>query len=230
MCRRGVIITGAARRIGRAMAIFLAARHGYDVVVHYNQSCSEALDLQAVIQEIYGRRCLLFQSDLRDFASLDRLITYAFSEIPHCDTLINNASVFYTSTLKQLCENAFVENFDIHVKAPVFLTQYFARMCTAKCGKVINIVDTNITRIRTKYFAYLLSKKSLADFTEMAAGELTANIQVNAICPPKIPDHEIDDVRSLENIDNVTCLKNFLSVITSLVDHNNMLSGELIHI
>ena len=228
MHKRGVIITGAARRVGRAVAVFLAARHCYDVVVHYNRSHSEALDLQRVIQEDYGKQCLLFQSDLCDFAALDRLVARAFEEIPHCDTLINNASVFYTSTIGQLREGELEENYKIHVKAPIFLTQHFARMCAAKCGKVINIIDTNITRTQTRYFAYLLSKKALSDFTVMAAEEFAANLQVNAICPPKIPDHEIDGVKSLKDME-APCLKNFLDAIAALVDHNNTLSGKLIH-
>ncbi|ASI48117.1 MAG: SDR family NAD(P)-dependent oxidoreductase [Anaplasma ovis] len=228
MHKRGVIITGAARRVGRAVAVFLAARHGYDVVVHYNRSHSEALDLQRVIQEDYGKRCLLFQSDLRDFAALGRLVAYAFEEIPHCDTLINNASVFYASTIGQLREGELEENYKIHVKAPIFLTQHFARMCAAKRGNVVNIIDTNITRTQTRYFAYLLSKKALSDFTVMAAEEFAVQLQVNAICPPKIPDREIDGVKSLEDME-APCLKNFLDAVATLVDRNNTLSGKLIH-
>ncbi|AGZ78523.1 pteridine reductase 1 [Anaplasma marginale str. Dawn] len=226
--KRGVIITGAARRVGRAVAIFLAAQHGYDVIVHYNRSHSEALDLQRIIQEDYGKRCLLFRSDLCDFATLGRLVAYAFAELPYCDTLINNASVFRKSTLGQLSEGELEENYKIHIKAPAFLTQHFARMCAAG-GKVINVIDTNITRTQTRYFAYLLSKKALADFTIMAAAEFAPNLQINAICPPEIPDHEIDNVKSLEDVNAAPCLKNFLDAVATLVDCNNTLSGEIIH-
>ncbi|MGN7678276.1 MAG: SDR family NAD(P)-dependent oxidoreductase [Anaplasma sp.] len=228
MHSKGVIITGATRRLGRAMAIFLAAKFGYDVFAHYHASHKDALTLQAIIQNTYGKRCLLFQSDLRDSSFLDRLVQHAFAEMPYCNMLINNASIFHSGGFKQLSMQEFEDNYNIHVKAPLFLMQHFANACTGK-GTVINIVDTNITRFKTKYFAYLLSKKSLADLTVMAAEELTENMRINAVCPAKIPDHEINNISSLEEIADAPCLQNFLGVIGTLIDSGNPLTGALLH-
>ncbi|MGN7661821.1 MAG: SDR family NAD(P)-dependent oxidoreductase [Anaplasma sp.] len=224
----GAIVTGATRRLGRAMAIFLAAKFGYDVFAHYHASHGDALTLQTIIQDTYGKRCLLFQSDLRDSSCLDRLVQHAFSEMPYCSTLINNASVFRSSSFKQLSMQEFEDNYNIHVKAPLFLTQHFVNACAGK-GTVINIVDTAITRFKTLYFAYLLSKKSLADLTVMAAEEFAENMRINAVCPAQIPDHEIDNISSLDEIANATCLQNFLGVISTLIDPGNPLTGALLH-
>ncbi|MDD9361405.1 MAG: SDR family NAD(P)-dependent oxidoreductase, partial [Anaplasma sp.] len=135
---KAVLITGAANRIGRAVAVFLAERHGYDIAVHYNASYEKALALQCTISEVYGRKCELFLADLKNFSALEDLMRDVFAVLPHCNVLINNASVFYTDCLKECNIRDFAENFDIHVKSPVFLTQYFSKGCV-NGGKVINI-------------------------------------------------------------------------------------------
>ncbi|QLL66372.1 SDR family NAD(P)-dependent oxidoreductase [Anaplasma phagocytophilum str. Norway variant1] len=224
--KKAVLITGAANRIGRAIAVFLAARHGYDIAVHYNTSYEKALELQAAIREVYGKKCELFQADLRNFSALEALMKDVFAVLPHCNVLINNASVFYTDCLKECNIRDFEENFDIHVKSPVFLTQYFSKGCVHG-GKVINIADARVTRTSTKYFSYLLTKKSLIDFTELAATELAPNICVNAICPTKVPDNAIDNIEALNNIEAHPQLLELLKLVELLVDLDGNRTGEI---
>lgn len=225
--RSAVLITGAARRVGRALAIFFAAKHGYDIVAHYNSSHQDALSLQEIVQNSLGRKCFLLQADLRHFVSLEKLIKQAFTAAPHLDTLVNNASVFHEDSLEQCSQKTFDENHSIHVRAPVFLTQYFTQLCSN--AKIINVVDAGVTRTNTKYFSYLLSKKSLVDFTVLAASELASKkICINAICPTLIPEHELENVRSLENLDDMPQLKNFLGLVATTIDPAMPISGKVL--
>ena len=222
--KRAAIITGAARRVGRAMAIFLATRHKYDILAVYNTSRESALSLQETVERS-GQKCILFRADLRNHLLYEQIVSRAFAEMPHCNTLINNASLFYKDSLKECAVENFSENFYIHVRAPVFLTKHFAAMCPGR-GKVVNIVEANIERVKTKYFSYLLSKKSLFCFTKMAAEELSPNICVNAICPTMIPDDEIDCLDPISDLDSKPALSNFLRTLESLLDFDNPHSGE----
>ena len=227
--RRSVIITGAARRIGRAMAIFMAAKHGFDIVAHYNTSRADALSLQSIIQNKYGRKCVLFEADLCDFSSIAKLISSSFSAVQNCNVLINNASLFYENTLENCTESDFARDYNIHVRAPIFLTKYFASRC-APGGKIVNVIDSNITRNSTKYFTYLLSKKSLADFTELAASELAlSSIHINAICPTKVYDGDMEHLESLDDVTKSARLCNFLEIIEDLISPSCTKNGEILH-
>ncbi|MDB1135789.1 SDR family NAD(P)-dependent oxidoreductase [Candidatus Anaplasma sp. TIGMIC] len=222
---KAAIITGAARRVGRALAIFLAAKHGYDIVAHYNTSHCDALSLQETVHQ-YGRSCIITQADLRDHSSLEPLIEHAFNSFPHCNVLINNASVFRANDFAHCTSTDLDENFLLHLQCPLLLTQSFARKCNI--GKVVNMIDAGITRQRTKYFPYLLSKRALADFTKLAAPELFPAVCINAVCPTIIPDHEVDDMDSLKKLDWGPKLKGLLDIVESLVNFDSSRSGEVL--
>ncbi|QJC27210.1 SDR family NAD(P)-dependent oxidoreductase [Anaplasma platys] len=225
--KNAALITGSARRIGRALAIFLASKHECDIVAHYHSSHDDALSLQDIVQKSYRRKCVLVQADLGNFASLKKIMKQSFTAMPHLNILINNASVFYEDSLEKCSLKCFTENHNIHVRAPVFLTQYFARMC--KQGKVINVVDANVKRTSTSYFSYLLSKKSLVDFTALTASEFDPrHLCITAVCPTKIPAHEIDGIQSVENLTDKPQLKNFLDIVDHIMDFNQLSSGKIL--
>ena len=180
--RNAVIITGGAKRIGAAMAVYFA-RKNFDIALHYNNSENEALALQKEIRKT-GVNCEIFAQDLSYRAELEPLIERIYKKMPHCNTLINNASVFERGEFLETNETLFDRQFDINFKAPFFLTQYFSKRFSKNSGAcVINILDTDIAQTQISHFAYLLSKKSLASFTIMAARALGTNIRVNGVCP-----------------------------------------------
>ncbi len=190
-----VLITGAAKRVGKSVAIELA-KHGYDIAIHFNRSKTHAEELRQTIRE-FGVHCEIFPCDLTQTDDLQPMMNSVFSQFPDCNVLINNASVFertsFTDT--RLCD--FNKNFSLHVKAPFFLSQAFAKHCTA--GNIINMVDTKVYKTLTAYFAYTLSKKTLFEFTKMAAKDLAPNIRVNGIAPgyilPPIDGSDTDEDR-----------------------------------
>ncbi|MCE3255550.1 MAG: putative short-chain dehydrogenase/reductase [Rickettsiaceae bacterium] len=176
------LITGGASKIGRELAKALA-KDGYDIVLHYNNSLTEAKKLQEEISGI-GVKCKIIKADLLNAKEVDHLVE-EMKRIENWSVLINNASIFYQSNFLESDIEELEKNFTIHLKVPVLLSKALAQNCTQNqlAGNIINMIDKNITRVETKYFHYLLSKKSLAEFTQMSALQLAPNIRVNAIAP-----------------------------------------------
>lgn len=174
-----VLITGGAVRLGRELALGLA-KHGYSIALHYHSHTNEAADLIQTIQDL-GVKCQGFAYDLADPIGAGALIDDVKSKMPNLQIVINNAAIIKQGALLDTKPEDYDALFALNLKAPFFITQAFARQC--KEGQVINILDTYITKKRTPYFSYLITKKALAAFTEMAAFELAPTIRVNAICP-----------------------------------------------
>ena len=174
-----VLITGAAKRIGKITAMHLAHR-GYAVALHYNQAQREAIDLRDQIRR-KGGRCEVFPCDLTSAAAMLSLVPRVIKIFPKLSVLINNASQFTKSRFREITLEQFHRDFSIHLMAPLFLSRDFSKFC--KRGHIINILDTHITSQKTQYFLYLLAKKSLHALTQMLAMELAPHFRVNAIAP-----------------------------------------------
>ncbi len=173
------LITGCAKRIGRTIALNLA-KQGYDIAVHYNSSSQKAESLQSQIQSL-GQASHIYKADLSSNQDIFELIPKVKADFPELSVLINNASVFESATLKETEVELFDLNFNINFKAPYFLIRDFARLCQG--GNIINLLDTRVKKNNFDYSAYTLSKKALADLTQMTALELAPDIRVNGICP-----------------------------------------------
>jgi pteridine reductase len=177
--RQAALITGGARRVGKETALYLASS-GYDIALHYNRSQAEADYVAKQIKE-HGVECELLQADLEDSSTYQPLLEKARSRFPQLSVLINNASVFDTGNFLEGDLALYEKEFRTNLQAPIFLTQAFAQQIGK--GSVVNMLDTCITKHKHSYFYYLLSKKSLSEFTKMAAVELAPSIRVNAVCP-----------------------------------------------
>lgn len=229
--KKAAIVTGGAKRIGRAIALMLADK-GYHIALHYHTSESTAIDLAADIRAT-GQDCCLFQCDLNDFPQVTRLIPDIFKKFPETSLLVNNASMFERSRLMETTEELFDSHFNINLKAPFFLSQYFARESSAE--QIINILDTKVARTLIEYFVYTMTKKSLFEFTKMAAKELAPRIRVNGIGPGLILPPLGEDQTYLSRLSEKIPLKkagevdNVLSAISFLLD-NAFITGECIYV
>lgn len=184
MAEPGAIVTGAAKRIGRALAFHLAER-GFDIALHYHDSEAEAREAKAHIESL-GRRCVLLKADLFSSAQSLDLIKQAAESLGQIDLLVNNASVFKRAGFLETSQDLLEQNIAVHLKAPFLMTSEFAKICQR--GNIINIVDTTVVRTNVGYFAYALSKKMLFDFTELAAKALAPKFRVNALAPAAIEE------------------------------------------
>ncbi|MCD6460170.1 SDR family oxidoreductase [bacterium] len=226
-----VLITGAAKRIGKFLAISLAEK-GYDIAVHYNQSENEAVLLSGEIRKL-GVKCDIFQADLSYPKKSSNLIANVFKKFPNLNVLINNASIFKACPLMDTSYDFLKQNFDINFFSPLLLSRYFAEICSN--GRIINMLDTNIKKNKTNYFSYLLSKKTLADFTKLSAVELAPNIRVNGIAPGFIlpakneSEHLIKCLTEQLPLQKVTGIKDIIEGMTFLLD-NNHITGQILYV
>jgi NAD(P)-dependent dehydrogenase (short-subunit alcohol dehydrogenase family) len=177
--KKAAFVTGAAKRIGRQIALTLAEQ-GFDIALHYKNSRKDA---ESTAKEIRskGVACQLFSCDLSDLKKVEETFARAYAKMPHLNILVNSASLFKTDTLVKSKQALIEKHFNTNFFAPYLLTQKFAQKC--KKGQIINIIDSSIMKNKTKHFSYLLTKKALAELTKMASIELAPNIRVNGIAP-----------------------------------------------
>lgn len=179
--KRTALITGASKRIGRAIVEHLAEK-GWDVVIHYNNSEKEASELVARLKQKYpGQFFTSMQANLSDEKEVEKIVPQVISETGKFNLLINNASLFKSGYIHETSIQLFESQVNVNLKAPFILLRDFAMYC--KNGMVINFVDTRISNNKSNYAAYSLSKKGLWELTKMAALEFGPAVRINAIAP-----------------------------------------------
>jgi len=193
------LVTGAGKRLGRAMALELA-RRGHDVAVHYATSCDEAEAVAAEIRGL-GQNAVTVQADLLDEAQVQRLLPEAAGLLNAPITcLINNASIFEYDTIQSATRDSWDRHMESNLRAPFVLTQAMAAQVPApdKCdmgepvarGLVINMIDQRVRKLTPEFMTYTLAKMGLWAFTQTAAQALAPHIRVNAIGPgPTLQGH-----------------------------------------
>ena len=188
-----VLVTGSARRIGRRIAVDLAA-DGWDVAVHCNTSRAEAEEAATEIRGA-GRRAVVVQGDLADEAVPERLIAEASAALGGLTGLINNASIFEPDEVGSITPASWARHLDINLRAPVFLSQAFARQLPRSAsGNIISIIDQRVWKLNPKFFSYTASKSALWTATRTLAQALAPRIRVNAIGPgPALPSVRMDE-------------------------------------
>lgn len=182
-----ILITGAARRVGRAFAL-ACARAGAHVAVHYGTSRDEAESLKREMETL-GSTAALFQADLTDPAQVRALMDRVWDWRP-LDGLVNNASVFEALDWRSTTLEDWNRNLMLHLTAPFLLSQGFAsRLPEGKTGRIVNVLDWRALRPGGDHFPYTVSKAALAALTRSLAAALAPRITVNglalgAILPP----------------------------------------------
>ena len=181
MARRpAVLVTGGARRIGRAIVEDLAA-NGFDVAIHYHGSRHEA-EAVAQFSERNGAKAMICEADLADPEAPSRMFAEALSALGRIDMLINNASVFEDDSIGTMTAESFDRHFAIHVRTPSLLAQAFAAQQLER-GLIVNIIDQRVWRLTPNFYSYTLSKSALWTATRTMAQALAPRIRVNAIGP-----------------------------------------------
>ena len=179
------LITGAARRIGAAIARALS-RAGYSVVLHANHSRAEAEALAREIERDGGHAAVVI-GDLADAMALRGIVPAASAHAP-LSLLVNNASLFDEDDAATMTRDGFERTMAVNLTAPLFLAQAFAAQAPRNAASsIVNIVDQRVLRPTPKFFSYALSKASLHAATTTLAQAL-APLRVNAVAPgPTLP-------------------------------------------
>lgn len=179
------LVTGGAKRIGRAICLELAAA-GFDVAIHHRDSDPEAADLIREIEGM-GRRAVALSADLADVIATHDLIGRAVEALGPLSVLVNNASVFADDRLDSLTGESWSAHLDVNLRAPVLLAQVFARQAPDGAA-IVNILDQRVLKPDPRFFSYGLSKSALWVATRTMAQALAPRIRVNGVGPgPTLP-------------------------------------------
>ena len=176
------MITGAAHRIGRAIAFDLAA-HGYGVAIHYYNSENTARELVDAIHGV-GGRAVAVKADLGDEAQVKTLIPAAKDVLGPLTVLVNNASVFQNDTAQSATREGWDTHFNVNLRAPFVLSQMFAdQVPDGLEGNIINILDQRVWNLTPFFMSYTLSKSALWTMTQTLALAFAPIVRVNGIGP-----------------------------------------------
>jgi len=230
--KKTVLITGAARRLGRLFAL-ACARAGADIVIHHGHSDADAESLHQEITGL-GRQAWVYQADLSDSSQTQNLIPLINRSIP-IHFLINNAAIFESLSFEAATLEEWNRHIAINLTAPFLLGQAFARQAQAKEGaRIVNIVDWRALRPGADHFPYTVSKSALAAMTKSMAVALAPKVIVNglalgAILPPS------DGATNPDIIKNIP-LKRWAheneveQVLLFLLTSPAYITGEIIHV
>ena len=190
---RVVLITGAARRIGAAIAHRVHAE-GYDVALHYRGSAGDMQSLVAELEAARAGSTLMLQADLAVFDRLPELVAKTVGHYGRLDALVNNASAFYPTPAGSATPAQWEELFGVNARAPFFLAQAAAPHLRAARGAIVNIADIYADKPRGDLAVYAASKAALLAVSRGLAVSLAPEVRVNAVSPGAIlwPDGGID--------------------------------------
>jgi len=182
---RAVLVTGAARRIGAAMARGFHA-HGADICIHCRQSIDEAEPLRDELNGLRVKSAVIVTADLLDVAALPGIVDAAVSAFGRLDVLINNASTFYPTPLGTVTPAQWDDLMGTNLRAPFFLAQAAAPHLRATKGAIVNMIDIHAQRPLPRHPVYSSAKAGLAMLTRSLARELGPEVRVNGIAPGPI--------------------------------------------
>ncbi len=179
-----VLVTGAGRRLGRAVALRLASE-GADVAVHYRKSGDEASAIVGEIKKL-GRRAAAMKAELTSVEEIRALVQKVAHEFGRLDVLVNSAANFLASSVISTTEEIWDTSLDTNVKGPFFLAQAAAPWLRRSNGVIVNFADTGGILGWPGYIAHSVSKAGVIMLTKTLAKALAPDVRVNAIAPGTI--------------------------------------------
>jgi NAD(P)-dependent dehydrogenase (short-subunit alcohol dehydrogenase family) len=227
------LVTGAGRRLGRAVALALASR-GAHVGVHYRSSASGAEEVVRRIRE-GGGRAEAIRGDLTDPDTRASLVDAVDSRLGRMDVLINNASTFYPTPLADVSEREWDDLMDVNLKAPFFLSRDAGmRMKERGEGAIINVADVAALRPWLDYIPYSAAKSALVALTRGLARALAPEVRVNAVAPGAIllpegtSDEEARRLESRTPLQSLGTPDDLVAAVLFLLEGARYTTGEVI--
>src|SRR5215471_8149927 len=193
------LVTGAGKRLGRAVALRLA-EEGVDVVIHYRSSQAEAQDAIKKIEK-FGQRAVAIAADLSEVSEIKRLVDEAGKHFGRLDILVNSAANFLPASMVSTTEEIWDSSLDTNLRAPFFCVQAAAPWLRRTEGVIINFADNGGLLGWTGYIPHSISKAGVIMLTKVLAKALAPEVRVNAIAPGTItmegdpPEWEADFIK-----------------------------------
>ena len=232
MKNKNLLITGAATRVGKAMALHFAEK-GWNIALHYIRSSSKAKELKKIIEQNWVKVALI-KADLKNSKQVEKIVPLAKKKLGAIDCLINNAALFEKDDISNFTTKSWNDHFNINLLAPAILTKQFAKQAPKKTiSNIINIIDQRIFNLTPFFMSYTISKSGLQTLTQTMAIRLGPNIKVNAIAPgPTIKSNRQTD-RHFRNQVKSTLLKKSVRLedICDTVEfliNNNSITGQIV--
>ncbi|HBG46563.1 MAG TPA: dehydrogenase [Deltaproteobacteria bacterium] len=227
---RNALVTGAAKRIGREIALRLA-EEGANVCIHYSASEQEAKELQTEVSA-KGVAAWLIRADF-DKNEYEGLLDKAVIAAGGIDILVNNASIFPESTVGEMTLDGLFANIRVNAWAPFTLMRDFARIM--KRGKVVNLIDSRTSGYDWKHAEYMMSKHLLSELTKMAAVEYAPQVVINGVAPGLILPPPGVEMAYLERLVGTVPLKRHggprdIAEAVIYVLKSEFLAGEVINV
>ena len=194
------LITGGAKRVGKALALGLAEQ-GCHIIIHYGRSSEAARQTVDEIRAV-GREAWSMSADLFDEAAVETMVPFALKQAGRLDILVNSASIFPPEDFLTADSATWDRNMMVNLKVPFLLSQAFARVLPeGRPGKIVNLLDAVAMRPKNHHFSYTISKVGLEGLTKAMAFALAErNIQVNAVALGAILPNVNDDPALFERL------------------------------
>ena len=234
MKSKNVLITGAATRVGRAIAIHFAEK-GWNVALHYFRSSSKAKELKKIIGQNFVKVALI-KADLKNPKQTEKIFLLAKKKLGNIDCLVNNAALFEKDDILNFTVKSWNEHLNINLLAPTILTKQFAKQASKKTfSNIINIIDQRILNLTPYFMSYTISKTGLQTLTKTMAMRLGPNIKVNGIAPgPTIKSKRQTNTHFKNQIKSTLLKKTVrLQDICDTVDfliNNDSITGQIIDV
>jgi len=232
LLNKTVLITGAARRVGRIFALG-CARAGADVIIHYGHSAEEAAQTRDEIEAL-GRRAWILASDLSQPAEAPQTITRA-NEFSPLYALVNSAAIFEPLSLSETALSDWERHLTVNLTAPFLLSQAFAEQFPEGAdGRIVNILDWRALRPGADHFPYTVSKAALAALTKSLAVALAPRITVNglalgAVLPPSDGGAGSDVIKNVP-LGRWSEEEEIQQALVFLLAGPSYVTGEIIHV
>lgn len=229
-----VLITGGARRIGRVIAQTLH-EIGFNVMVHYRSSASEAAELAQELNSKRENSAAIVQGDLLDIGSIPRIVNCTIEKFGRLDVLVNNASTFYPTPIELIDEDFWLDLMGSNLKAPAFMVKSAAAHIRATQGCIINMVDIYARKPLSKHPIYCSAKAGLEMLTKSLALDLAPEIRVNGVSPgailwPEHGDHPLDKQTLIDKVplDRLGDPSDIAKLVRFLVNDAPYITGQVI--
>ena len=232
MKNKNLLITGAATRVGKAIALHFAEK-GWNIALHYFRSSSKAKELKKNIEQNWVKVALI-KANLKNSKQVEKIVPLAKKKLGTIDCLINNAALFEKDDITNFTTKSWNDHLNINLLAPTILIKQFVKQASKKkISNIINIIDQRIFNLTPFFMSYTISKSGLQTLTKTMAMRLGPNIKVNAIAPgPTIKSKRQTDGHFRNQVRSTLLKKSVRSedicdTIEFLIN-NNSVTGQII--